>query len=118
MDLSANAGHTYVVLTAADDSHVVYRTTALARGGEYDFELEGVAPGRYRLYAGSDSDHDDEICDAGESCGAWHTLDAPAVLDVQADVSGIEFITAFRGSFAPNDALPFASVACPACSPW
>lgn len=118
VDLSANAGHTYVVLTAADDSHVVYRTTALARGGEYDFELEGVAPGRYRLYAGSDSDHDDEICDAGESCGAWHTLDAPAVLDVQADVSGIEFITAFRGSFAPNDALPFASVACPACSPW
>ena len=116
VDLSADAGHTYVVLTAGDDSHVLYRTTAVARGGEYDFDLDDVAPGRYRLYAGSDSDHDDLICDAGESCGAWHTLDAPAVLDVQTDVSGIEFITAFRGSLAPNDALPFAAVSCPACS--
>ncbi|MEE4299300.1 MAG: S8 family serine peptidase [Pseudomonadales bacterium] len=117
VDLSADAGRSYVVLTGEHDTRALYRTAVTARDGSYDFELTDVAPGRYRLYAGSDADHDDLICDAGESCGAWHTLQAPSTLEVDADVDGLEFITAFRGNLAPNGAPPFSAVSCTACSP-
>lgn len=117
VDLSADAGRSYVVLTAENDTRALYRTAVTARDGRYDFELTDVAPGRYRLYAGSDADHDDLICDAGESCGAWHTLQAPSVLAIDGDVDGLEFITAFRGNLAPSGALPFSAVRCTACSP-
>jgi serine protease len=104
IDLSADAGLVHVLLTPEDDDEALYRTTGRVRAGAYDFDLEGVAPGRYRLIAGTDADGDGLICDAGEACGAWRTIDAPVILEVsESDRHGLEFVIAFRMSISTND---------------
>jgi serine protease len=108
VDLSADTGFVHVILTAVDDDEALYRTTATARAGRYDFEFGNVAPGRYWLIAGSDMDHDGVLCDAGEACGSWRTTDAPTILEVaDRDLTGIEFVIGFRMAISPDD--PVAS---------
>jgi serine protease len=104
IDLSADAGHVHVLLTPVDDDEALYRTTARVRAGAYDFDLDDVAPGRYRLIAGTDSDGDGLVCDAGEACGAWRTVDSPVILEVgESDRDGLEFVIAFRMSISTDD---------------
>ena len=49
------------------------------------------AGGRYEIVAGSDADNDLFICDSGEACGAWLTLDQPIRLTPDADRSDLDF---------------------------
>lgn len=97
VDTGANAGTSYVVLTDEDGQRELHRVSVRARGGAYDFELKGVPAGNYRLYATTDADADGEICDPGESCGAWFTLDTPTLLEVAGNLDGLLFTTSFRG---------------------
>ena len=96
IDAGADAGTSYVVLTDEHGQKESHRVSAQARDGAYDFEFTGVANGRYRLYATTDADHDGKICDSGESCGAWYTLDTPALLEVADDLDDLTFTTTFR----------------------
>ena len=74
---------------------------ATANDGNYPFEFTELAPGQYEVYAGSDADNDLLICDAGEACGAWLTLDQPILLDLQGDTTGIDFPIEYQVSL-PN----------------
>ena len=42
------------------------------------------------------------ICDRGEACGAWLTLDQPIDLDLQSDVTDIEFPIEYQVSISGN----------------
>lgn len=104
IDLSADTGLVHVLLTPVEEEEARYRTTARVRAGAYDFDLDGVAPGRYRLIAGTDADGDGLVCDAGEACGAWRTVDAPVILEVgESDRDGLAFVIAFRMSISTDD---------------
>jgi hypothetical protein len=72
------------------------------RDGLYSFSFTDVPPGSYRLFAGTDSDNDDLLCDAGEACGAYRTLDAPEVLIVEGDRSDLDFLSGFRQNFGAS----------------
>ena len=63
------------------------------------------------IVAGTDSDNDDLVCDAGEVCGAWPTLGAPTPLTVEADdVTGLDFVAGFAVTLGSNAAsAPTAS---------
>ena len=50
--------------------------------GAYQIDLRDVAPGTYRLVVGSDMDNDSFICDAGEACGAYPTLNDEQPIEV------------------------------------
>jgi serine protease len=50
-----------------------------------------VPQGEYRLYAGSDIDNDDNICGAGETCGAYPSLDNTVLLTIDSDRGGLDF---------------------------
>jgi serine protease len=41
--------------------------------------------------AGSDADNDLFICDAGEACGAWLTVDQPLEINLDANREDINF---------------------------
>jgi serine protease len=43
------------------------------------FNLGSVPAGEYQIYIGTDNDMDDRICDAGEACGAWLSLQQPTL---------------------------------------
>jgi serine protease len=60
--------------------------------GQYAFTFVDVPPGDYEMIAGTDADNDLFICDAGEACGAYLTLDQPSdITVVDADLGGIDF---------------------------
>ena len=74
--------------------------------GEYHFRLSNAPFGQYRVFAGTDADDDNLLCDDGEACGAYRTLDSPVTISVNGDITGIDFSSTFRSSLSSiNGAL-------------
>ena len=96
VDLSANAGLHFVILVDNDGDSNIPAVITRATNGEYTFTINNVPNGEYRLFAGTDSDNDDFLCDGGEACGAYPTLDQPERLLVNANRSGLVFLSSFR----------------------
>ncbi len=67
-----------------------------AGSGTYPFRFSGLAPGSYRIAAGTDSDHDGRICDPGEACGGYPALANPAIIEITTkDLTGLDFSSSF-----------------------
>ena len=92
---TANAGLHYVLLIDPATNQTVKFDTVTANNGEYDYQFDNVGSGQYQIYAGTDSDNDNRICDGGEACGAFRTLDAPETIAINGDRSGLDFISGF-----------------------
>jgi serine protease len=112
---SSDAGFHYVLLVDAQSLVVLDEVPVAAASGAYPYAFQNVPQGDYLLIAGSDMDDDGLICDGGEACGSYPTMDLPAPLTVDHDLSGIDFGTAFRqsiGTTAPAAAshLPAAGI--------
>lgn len=104
MQTVGDAGYLYVLLV---DSTL--KTVAQVRGpsggGALAYQFTDVPPGPYLIVAGTDSDNDDLVCDAGEACGAWPTLGAPTPLTVgNANVTGLDFVAGFPVSLGSTAA--------------
>ena len=93
---NADAGLHYVILVNTDGDTVLPSQLVTATNGAYPFTINNVPPGSYRLFAGSDYDDDSLLCDGGEACGAYPTLDSPAFLAVNEDRAGLNFDSGFR----------------------
>jgi serine protease len=113
-DVDADAGQHYVILQDADDHSTVTAQIVTAEAGEYRFELEDVGPGRYLLFAGTDLNDDDFICDGGEACGAYPSLTSPRVITVdprtQPVIADVSFVSEFRTTATITTGAPGASV--------
>ena len=88
---SADVGVIYILLLDRDSGETLQEFGAAARAGEYRFSFAELPAGRYSLVAGSDADNDLFICDAGEACGAWLTLDQPLDIDLDSDRGDLNF---------------------------
>ena len=92
----ANAGHHYVLLVDPDSGatrSTPWRwrpATAATATASRDVE-----PGSYYVYAGTDVDNDNFLCDRGEACGSYPTLDQPRLIAVDKDLRGVDFLTGF-----------------------
>lgn len=96
--VSAGGGNTgtdvgviYILLYDPVLGEVVAEVKTGSNGASYPFEFFDVPAGAYEIVAGTDADNDDIICDNGESCGAWLTIDQPIRIQVESDVSGLDF---------------------------
>jgi serine protease len=87
-------GTVYILLLRADDFEVVAQYDATADDG-YAFSFQGVPPGQYLLFAGTDMNNDSYIDDPGEGQGAYPTLAGPQALEVFQDRSGLSFNVGF-----------------------
>jgi serine protease len=100
--IAADVGVIYVLLYDIASGEPVAQSAVRADDGDYRFRFDGVPAGEYRIVAGTDADNDLSICDAGEACGAWLTLDQPIPLELGADADGIDFpidyLVAFPGT--------------------
>ena len=93
-----NAGVQYVLLLNSDRVSQ-YEVHAEAAQGHYLFRFNNIPRGRYYLVTGSDINHDDVICDPGESCGEFPTLDHPRMIEISgASVSLVTDTNATAGS--------------------
>ena len=93
----ADAGLQYIQLVNAENDDVLSELRVNASNSEYEFSFSEVPVGRYQIFSGSDFDNDGFICDAGESCGAWRTLDQPVIIELNdGDAEQIDFNTGYE----------------------
>jgi len=88
----------YWVLLLDRDFNLVSQQAQVGSNGRYTFQFSNLAQGTYFLYAGTDSDWDDLICDEGEACGAYPTLGEPGAIEVNGNVGNLDFIVGFSSS--------------------
>jgi len=97
---AADAGLFYVIAVNEDGTTEGSADVVTAENGEYQWTLTDLPAGSYRIFAGSDMDNDDYLCDAGESCGAYRTLDVQERISVDpaaiTEVNGLDFVAEFR----------------------
>jgi serine protease len=97
---AGDTGYTWMVLLDPDTNTTVQTQRAANNNGQYAFTFTGIADGSYYVVAGSDSDNDFILCDAGESCGGYPTLGQLQQITVSGgDVTGINFISLFDVNF-------------------
>jgi serine protease len=98
-DLSArNLGLLYVILVDSNTRNTVNNVTVTSQNGAYSYSFSGVPAGTYEILAGTDLNNDGTICDPGEACGAYLTLDNPTDIQVNGDQNGLDF----GAGFSPN----------------
>jgi serine protease len=90
-----DAGHHFVLLLDAGSRETVKAVAVNASGGRYRYRFDAIERGEYLIVAGSDADNDLRICDPGEACGAYATLDEPLGVVVESNRSGLDFVTSF-----------------------
>jgi serine protease len=97
LNIAADAGFHWIILFDAQSGSDVDTISATAANGAYSFNFTDVTPGEYYVFAGTDSDNDFAICDAGEACGAYPDLNQPMpVTVVDRNVTDIDFFTGFN----------------------
>ncbi len=94
--LAPDAGFHYVLLVDSQSDETVDQVSVAGADSRYKYQFTGVEPGKYRIYAGTDSDNDFNIGDAGEAIGAYLSTDQPTILDLDSDRSGLDFVTEFN----------------------
>ena len=100
VNVPADTGFQYILLIDPVTGDVLddYPTSAI--NGRYSYSFDQVPAGTYLIVSGSDSNNNSFICDAGESCGAYLTLEQPSEIDVNADQSLGDFPSAYITGFS------------------
>ena len=86
-----DVGVIYILLYDPVLGEVVAEVSTGSNGTGYPFDFLNVPAGAYEILAGTDADNDYIICDAGEACGAWLTIDQPIRIQVDSDISDLDF---------------------------
>ena len=80
---SSSAGVLFALLTDPESEETRFQQRLTnSEDGVYQIDLSDVAPGTYVLVVGSDMDNDNFICDAGEACGAYPTLNDEQLIEL------------------------------------
>jgi len=103
----SDLGRVYLLLIDPDLDEPVAQALGERDGSSYRFAFPPVAPGSYQIFAGTDLDNDLLICDAGEACGSYLTIDQPLTLTIDGDREDLEFpieyLIALPGTAAASD---------------
>lgn len=92
-----DAGLQWVILLDSDNFDTIDTTTAEYSNGSYHYQFSDVKPGDYVVIAGTDSDNDQVLCDAGEACGGYPVLSQLGILTMgDTSLDGIDFVTSFN----------------------
>jgi serine protease len=98
-NLTGDAGLHYVLLIDKGTLDTVQQIKASVVNGAYDFHFSDVPTGELIIAAGSDFNNNGFICDDGEACGAYLTLDRPSSINVVGSRRDINFNTGFTVNF-------------------
>jgi len=104
---AGNAGRQYILLVDSKTGDTVKMLAGESSDGHYPYQFNNVAAGTYQILSGNDSNNDDFICDAGESCGAYLTTSQPADIKVSQNISNVNFVVSFDTQFLSIKTLNF-----------
>lgn len=94
-DFTTTGSLTQQYLLAFDSSGAKINEVVVNSDGTYSISLP---LGEYTLVAGSDTDVDAYICDGGETCGGYPSLNSLSDVTVRNNVSGIDFPVSIIGA--------------------
>ncbi len=101
---AADAGFVYVLLIDLSSGALADQANVTANSGIYQYQFNNVPAGQYQIIAGSDRDNDVYICDSGEACGAYATLDHPQEISVEnGDLVDLDFVINFPSALPTNE---------------
>jgi serine protease len=69
------AGFHYIELIDMSTMQLFDRLISNGADGVYEYTFSGIPLGQYHIRAGSDLDNDNVVCEPGDACGAYPTLD-------------------------------------------
>ncbi|WP_439100995.1 S8 family serine peptidase [Congregibacter sp.] len=102
----AELGVVYLLLFDPATDSVVAQTVIDVGSAVFDFAFPETPAGMYQLFAGTDLDNDLTICDAGEACGAYLTIDQPLTVNFDRNRNdltfAIEYLVALPGAASAN----------------
>jgi len=100
VDNSGNVGSLYILLQDKNNN-VVQQVLPVEQGnGVFSYVFSDVSPGTYRIVGGSDIDNDIRICQLGEICGGYPTLENLSRINVSnVDISGLDFLVDILANF-------------------
>ena len=90
-----SVGTLYVLLLDGNED-TIQEVSAQPENGQYRFAFTEVPAGRYRIFAGTDMNHDLFICDPGEACGAYPTLLLFETVEITGNRDDLNFGVGFR----------------------
>ena len=91
-----DTGHTYVLLVDPLTLETTHTIAVNNRAGRYDYRFDRVPEGSYFIIAGTDLDNDGLICDPGEACGGYPTIERLQAVSVYSNVDGLDFGSNFE----------------------
>ena len=97
--VGGNAGFHYVLLVDSETLEFQAQDNVPYSPGGYAYSFTNVPAGTYKIFAGTDSNNDFFIGDAGEAYGAYLTLDQPVPITISDDQGGLDFDSNFAVSF-------------------
>jgi serine protease len=102
VDTQGELTQLYVLLLDRETREPRYqKVVETTDSGELRYRFDLVENGEYWVIAGSDIDVDNFICQSGESCGAYPSLNSQQLIEVNgAPVEGVDFIADILGNFS------------------
>jgi serine protease len=102
---TGNVGHLYIRVIDPLTGDI-RETEADISNGEYIWQIDDLPPGEYQLVAFTDADNDGAVCDSGEACGSYLTVDQPILIEVNADMAGLDYQVNFGVALSDPDDTP------------
>ncbi len=93
---NSDAGYHHVRLINTSTGQTVQQQAVAAGNGVYPYSFTNVSAGTYEILASTDFDNDGSVCDAGEACGGYVTLDQLTPAVINGDTSGLDFSTGYN----------------------
>ncbi|WP_162299982.1 S8 family serine peptidase [Kineobactrum sediminis] len=87
----SDVGTVYILVFDPATDSVVDQFAVRVAEGRYRYTFPALPAGEYQIFAGSDADNDLFICDAGEACGAWLTIDQVGLITLDRSRSDVDF---------------------------
>lgn len=94
-----DAGNLHFNLIDATTQQIVQTKSVSALSGVYQYQFDDVLAGDYLITAHTDTDNNLQPCEAGEACGAYPTLGVASIVDVDKNISNLDFATNLSLSF-------------------
>ena len=98
--IDADAGFHHVLLIDPSTGRLAGLWEGDAQAGSYQYRFDNIpfsSGQEYYVLGGSDLDKDFLVCDPGESCGAYPSLNDMRLIGGNGPYTGLDFVTSFDG---------------------
>lgn len=110
---SGAIGQQYILLLDPQTKKTVAEAQGVAQDdGSYQYKFSDIVAGTYQIFAGADSNNNLLICDVGEACGAYLTINNPVSIEVHGDRNDLDFVGVYQvnmADFKPTAQQPRAA---------